>query len=99
MTFLVAPERDRGLERRAARKIAGNFGDEDRGVVGKLETLARPFADALERLRVLRASLRRAEQLVVAALCARRRKPARKSGFIVILGQAGSHLRTIGSFQ
>src|SRR5262245_35299196 len=32
MTLLVAPERHRGFKRRTARKIAGNFGDEDRGV-------------------------------------------------------------------
>src|SRR5258706_11544600 len=44
---LAFPEHDRGLERRAAGKVADNLRDQDRRVGGELEALAGPLAHPL----------------------------------------------------
>src|SRR5215831_14947879 len=43
MPLVAAPESDGGFERRTAGKIAGDLGNEDRGVFGELEALADPL--------------------------------------------------------
>src|SRR5262249_28570859 len=47
----VGPKRDHGLQRRTAWQSAGNFADEDRGVLRQLEARTRPLFHPLEGFR------------------------------------------------